>query len=154
MQKRLRPAIKPYAKLFLAPAGVLFVVALASWLFGGDNGLVIAAVAGIGAGGCVLKFFDYAYTHYVCEYTIDDSEITMITGFWAKDERHVPIDKIEDYKVDRSLVSKLLRLADIGVQTGRGERGFEVTLHSIPDEETRELDAFLDRMTRRKPADS
>ncbi|MFA5105351.1 MAG: PH domain-containing protein [Candidatus Micrarchaeia archaeon] len=150
MEKHLRPALHPYAKLCLGLIA-LFVIAgsIISSLYPDYNlpALVMAAVLSILS---LLKLSHYAYLHYFTEYVVDDSEIKSVYGIWAKDENHVPIEKIEDYNIDRSIIGKLLGLASIGVQTARGERGYEVMLLSLPEKEVEALDQMLDKLTRMK----
>ena len=90
------------------------------------------------------------YLRITTEYVINDDEITEITGMWAKDENHVPIEKIEDYNIDRSLLGKFLGVANIGIQTARAERGYEIVMRAIPEKDVAALDQALDKLVNAK----
>jgi len=143
-EMRLRPMFRKYA-LFLGGliALVLAIAGLASLLFPSAS-YALLALGGILALALLLQISQRYYIHTSTEYVIDNSEITEIRGFWAKDENHVPISKIEDYKVDRTMLGKFLGVASIGIQTARAERGYELTLISIPEKDAEALDKFLD----------
>ncbi|MCX6770961.1 MAG: PH domain-containing protein [Candidatus Micrarchaeota archaeon] len=141
---RLRPAFRPYA-IFLGGliALILALAGIASLLLP-DFGYLWLALAGILTAALLLQLLQRYYFHAATEYVVDDNEITEIKGFWAKDENHVPIGKVQDYTLDRSVVGKLLGLASIGIQTARAERGYEIILRAIPEKDAEALDRFLD----------
>ncbi len=148
MEKRLKPALGPYTKLYLGLVA-LFIIggSIASALYP-DYITPVLAVAGALSILALAKLSHYAYLHYFTDYVIDDSEISTVYGIWAKDENHVPIEKIEDYSIVRTVTGKILGITDIGIQTARGERGFEVVLRSIREKDAEEIDVMLDRLTR------
>ncbi|HQT45490.1 MAG TPA: PH domain-containing protein [Candidatus Micrarchaeota archaeon] len=150
MEKHLKPALSPYTKLYLGLIALLVIAgSIASTLYP-DYIIQIIAVVGVLSALAVAKLLHYAYRHYFTEYVIDDSEISMVYGIWAKDEKHIPIEKIEDYNILRTVSGKILGVADIGIQTARGESGFEVVLRSIREKDAEEIDVQLDRQTRIK----
>jgi uncharacterized membrane protein YdbT with pleckstrin-like domain len=144
----LRPALRPYMRAFGALA-VLLV--LASFLGGALEGeiqlvaLSLIVLAGLLALGWLGIHY---YSHISNLYSVSENEIIRVAGIWVKDEYHVPISKIQDYKVNRSYVGELLGVADLGVQTGRAERGFEIILQSIHEKDLPVLEQMLSRVSR------
>lgn len=143
-EMRLRPMFHKYAVFLGALMALVLALAwLASMLFPPFS-YALLALGGILALALLLQVLQRYYFHASTEYVVDDSEITEIKGFWAKDERHVPISKIEDYTVDRTMFGKVLGVASIGIQTARAEQGYEITLRAIPENDVEALDKFLD----------
>jgi len=132
-----------YALVLGAMAALALVLAwLASLLFP-DFGFLALALGGIVAIALLSQIMRRYYFHASTEYVVADSEITEVKGFWAKDERHVPISKIQNYTIDRSMIGKLLGIANVGVQTARAESGYEITLRAISEKEVEALDKLL-----------
>ena len=144
VEMRLRPMFRKYA-VFLGGliALDLALAGLASLFFPAFS-YALFALGGIIALPLLLQISQRYYIHTSTEYVIDDSEITEVKGFWAKGERHIPISKIEDYTVDRTMFGKFLGIASIGIQTARAESGYEITLRAIPEKDVELLDKFLD----------
>ena len=143
-EMRLRPMFHKYA-VFLGclMALVLGLAGLAS-LFAPSFSYAFFAMGGIVATALLLQISQRYLLHSSTEYVVDGNEITEVRGFWAKDEKHVPIDKIQNYTIDRSTFGKFLGVASVGIQTARAESGYEITLRAIPEKDVESLDRFLD----------
>ena len=143
-EMHLRPMFRTYA-VFLGclMALVLAIAGLAS-LFAPSFNYAFFAMGSIVAAALFLQILQRYLLHSSTEYVIDGNEITEVKGFWAKDEKHVPIDKIQNYTIDRSTFGKLLGVASVGIQTARAESGYEITLRAIPEKDVESLDEFLD----------
>ncbi len=143
-EMRLRPMFHKYA-VFLGclMALVLGLAGLAS-LFAPQFSYAFFALGGIVDAALLLQVLQRYNLHASTEYVVDGNEITEVRGFWAKDEKHVPLDKIQNYTIDRSTFGKLLGVASVGIQTARAESGYEITLRAIPEKDVESLDKFLD----------
>ncbi len=144
----LRPALRPYMRAFGALAVILVLAVFIAASLDGDTGIAVlsmAVLAGLLALGWLGIHF---YSHISNLYSVSDGEIIRISGIWVKDEYHVPISKIQDYEVNRSYVGELLGVADVGIQTGRAERGFEIILQSIHEKDLPALEQMLARVSR------
>ncbi|VVC01604.1 Bacterial PH domain protein [uncultured archaeon] len=152
MEERFRPVVRPYIRLYLGL--IVFFVALASIaaILYPEGELAAYIIAGALSALCLLKLLEQAGLHFLREYIIDDNKITEIFGYWITSENHVPIDKIQDYSIDRTILNKLLGLADIGIQTARAERGFEITMRSIPEARAEHLNTLLAELLHRGQA--
>ena len=143
-EMHLRPVFHRYA-VFLggAIAVILAFAGLASLFFPAISPPALA-IGGLLAVVLLARILQRYYLHTSTEYVIDDNEITEVTGFWAKDEKHVPISKIEDYTINRTMFGKLLGVANIGIQTARAESGNEIVLRAIRENDAETLDKLLD----------
>lgn len=145
-EMRLRPALRPYAWVCAGVIVFFFVIALIFGLLSGQL-LIFLGIAVILSVLVLIKFAHIIYVHYSNEYVVNDSEIIRVAGIWAKNEYHVPIDKIEDYKVTRTFFGRMLGVANVGIQTARAERGFEITLQSMLEKDAADLDQLLEKLT-------
>ena len=141
---RFRPALRAYAIAYLSLIALLAVAALVAGALSPILGLVAMALAALLGLLLLLKLLQQAYLHITTEYVVNDSVISQITGLWAKDENNVPISKIQDYKVDRSFLGKLIGVATVGIQTARAERGYEMVLKDIPENDVDGLKRALE----------
>ena len=149
-EMRLRPAIHKYAMFWGCLIVALVVLALIASALAPGFAVPIFALAILLIAIMLFKVLQRYYLRISTEYVVNDSEITEITGLWAKDENHVPIEKIEDYSVDRSFLGKFLGVASIGVQTARAERGYEIVMKAIPEKDVSALDQALKQLVRVK----
>ena len=149
-EMRLRPAFHKYAMFWGSLIAAVAVVALVISALAPDIAIPVFAVAGVLALFMLSKIAERYYLRITTEYVVNDDEITEITGMWAKDENHVPMDKIEDYNIDRSLLGKFLGVASIGIQTARAERGYEIVMRAITEKDVAALDQELKQIVRSK----
>jgi uncharacterized membrane protein YdbT with pleckstrin-like domain len=145
---RLRPALRAYAIMYLSLIALLIAAAASANALLPDLGPIATAIAAFLGLLVLLKLLQRAYLHITTEYVVSGSMITQITGLWAKDETNVPTDKVQDYKIDRSFIGKLLGVAAIGIQTARGERGFEMVLSDIPEKDVNGVKQVLERQSK------
>jgi membrane protein YdbS with pleckstrin-like domain len=141
----LRPALKPYAIVYLSLIVLFIAAALLVNALSPDLSLPSMAVAGLLSLFVLIKLLQRFYLHISTEYIINSSTITQTLGLWVKDENHVPIGKVQDYKIDRSFTGKLLGVANVGIQTARAERGFEMVLQGIPEKGVADLKELLEK---------
>lgn len=122
-EMHLRPALRPYVWICAGFIAIFFLLAFAVGLLSPGLLPIALGISIILTALVLIRFLHLCIVHFSNEYTVTDGEITRVAGIWAKNEYHVPIDKIEDYKVSRSFFGKLIGVADIGIQTARAERG-------------------------------
>ena len=147
---KIRPVFHPFAIIYGA---IIILLVSAAFILGmllPSVSIFFYTIGAVLSLGIIFRFLNLAYVCASMEYVVNEGEITQITGIFAKDESHVPIDKIQDYKVNRSLFGRLIGVADIGVQTARAERGFEITLNSVREEDAVKITQFLDEQVRKK----
>ena len=149
-EMRLRPAFHEYAMFWGGLIAAVVVAALIANALAPGLALPVFALALILALFMLFNVLQRYYLRITTEYVINDDEITEITGLWAKDENHVPIEKIQDYNVDRSLLGKFLSVANVGIQTARAERGYEIVMRAIPENDLAALDQELKKIVRSK----
>jgi len=130
---RLRPALRAYAIVYLSSIALFIAAAFIANAIPYGFGPVVAVLAAVLSLFLLFKLSQRAYLHMTTVYIVSDSVVTQISGIWATDETHVPISKIQNYKIDRSFLGKLIGVATIGMQTARAERGFEMVLRDIPE---------------------
>ena len=143
-EMRLRPAIHKYATFWGALIAATAALSLFTSLIVPGAAAPLLFAAGLLCLFMLAKVAERWYLRATTEYVISDDEIVEIDGLWAKDEMHVPLEKIQNYTVDRSLLAKFLGVASIGLETARAERGFEIIMKAIPEAEVARVVEFLD----------
>ena len=141
---RLRPAIIPFARVSLILIVAIFILAAIAGLFAQPLSIPALGIAAIISLIILVKLFHLYQIHIANQYIVTDGEITQTVGIFVKNESHVPINKIEDYKVNRTFIGGLLGVADVGIQTARAERGYEIVLQSIETKDLSALESLLE----------
>ncbi|MDE1798268.1 MAG: PH domain-containing protein [Candidatus Micrarchaeota archaeon] len=145
---RLRPAMRPFVRLVGAYLVLLIILSVAAWFYAPGVQFALQFLSPFLALAGLAWLLSRYYTHLSNEYVVLDSEIVELTGIWIKREYHVPIDHIQDYTVLRTWMSVVLGLANIGIQTGRGEGGYEVILRAIHEKDRAALTQLLEKLVR------
>ena len=143
-EMRLRPMFHKYAVFLGCLMALIMALAGLASLFFPAFSYALLAIGGIISMAPLLQILQRYTLHASTEYVVGENEIVEVKGFWAKDEKHVPISKIQNYTIDRSTFGKLLGVASVGIQTARAESGYEITLRAIPEKDVESLDKFLD----------
>jgi len=145
---QLQPAFHKYGLVCTGTIILLMAVGLIVNFLYPDFGMAVLAVAAFLSLLVLFKLLNRFYLHITTSYIVTESEITQIAGLWVKNETHVPIDRIEDYAINRSFLGKILGVASIGLQTARAEAGYEMVLQAIPETDVATLDALLEKLVR------
>jgi uncharacterized membrane protein YdbT with pleckstrin-like domain len=148
---RLRPALRAYALVYLSLIALFVAAALLADALSPDIGPMAMALAALPSLLLLFKLLQRIGLHVSIEYVIGENVVTQITGLWAKDETNVPISKIQDYKIDRSFIGKLIGVASVGIQTARAERGFEMVMIDIPEKDVESLKQAFERQSADSP---
>lgn len=139
----MHPTIGPYVTILLSIAVVVIILALALYLY--FNKDIIPLLAGGIVDFILLVWIaNYEYNKLATKYVINDEEIVEITGIWVKEEEHVPLFKIQDYKVERTIIQTLLGMANVGIETAAEEKTYEIVFESLSKGNLDWLTKFLD----------
>lgn len=109
----------------------------------------------IAEGGLLIILLLYAskltYYRQSTEYIITDRDVVKRTGIFAKDRKIVPLNRITNMTIDRSLIGAVLGLANIGIETASAKIGYEIVLENISSSEAERLvDEIRKRMEVKK----
>lgn len=131
-------AIQKEIRWFLLP-----LVALV--LFGTGNAfLFVPALV-----GAVIAFMQGVVRYYVFSYRLDDTELVIRDGIFARTERHIPLERVQDVQVEQGPVHRLLGLVDVRIQTAGGGDEPEASFSAISAAEAETLrDAVVTRTRR------
>jgi putative membrane protein len=98
---------------------IVFGVLLQSWVIGGLGALMF--VFGLG----------YAIARYLTlEYTLTGDELRVREGLLERQERRIPLDRIQDLGFESTILRRVLGLTVVLVETASG-RGVEARLDSL-----------------------
>lgn len=94
-----------------------------------------------------------AFKRYSTLYTLTDSYVQEESGLLNRKVIKIPISRITNYLVERSLIDRLLGLGTLNIDTP-GSYGFELTLVNISNEILSKFTSNLDRLLKEIKADS
>jgi|GEM_PF-3863424 len=142
----LRPKISSRIILLIILMVSDIVITAFFWAYLEDRYLVLIA------GGAVLLVLaliglSVIYKRVSLLYRIGFDDIDRIEGIIAPTETSLPIEKISEVKVERSLVSRLLGIADIYL---RGTGGASMRIVDVDSNNVRETLQFLWYCMKRK----
>ena len=120
----LRSMILPVALSFAAEGMTLLIVAGAIFLF-------------IMAWG-LIRYLTF-------QYVLNDEELVTREGLLHRQERRIPVNRIQDLSFESTLVRRFFGLVVVKVETASG-KGAEVTLDSLARREAEALRAVLHRV--------
>ena len=126
---RINPSFKPiglaYAGAFLLGLGPLFTPYLRTTV-------VVEIVAFAFAGIFHLR---RNRTHYI----LTNQNLTVETGIISKDAKHIPLDKVQDVTVRRTLIDRIFNIGNIVVESaGAAGRIPEINVDS-PEDVSRQI---------------
>ena len=138
-------AVVPPSRLH--PLTLLFAVvqALKPWLLPALVVVVLRQGSSLSLIGAVLiaPILLIAIVRYATfTYRIDQSELSIRHGLLSRTERHVPLDRIQDLRLEQDLLQRWLGVGTLHVDTAGGE-GADVTLAVISRQEAERLRALF-----------
>lgn len=155
MERRIHPTIRPYVTILAIIAIIVALSTLALSSYFNDHSIAILIGGAIVIILLFLWIVRYWYDQLSTEYVIRDEEMVELTGIWAKDEEHVPLDKIQDFNVYRTLMQTLFGMASIGIQTAAKEKGYnEIVFKNLSKGDSDWLIGFLGDNIDKKGGDS
>jgi uncharacterized membrane protein YdbT with pleckstrin-like domain len=134
------------AKNLLIPVALLILVGLADVLIGPGHGvrtpltLAVVAIAGLWLIVVWIRWQSIAYT-------LTDQRIKIESGVFSRQEKVIPIDRIQDCMTRQSLVGRLLGYGRVEVDAA-GAQGAEVLAH-LPNPGTFRDQVFVQSERRR-----
>lgn len=120
---------------------VVFGLVLQQWLF-------------VGIGGALFVFhLGYALARYLTlEFTLTADELRVREGLLERQERRIPLDRIQDLGFESTILRRALGLTVVLVETASG-RGVEAQLDALSREQAEHLrEVLLAARTRKLPA--
>ncbi len=152
---RINPSLKPVIFMYAACVAVgLLITGAMVWvgqsLKGGEvpfETVAITFVVVVGALSCstVVVHIRRNSTHY----TLTDRNLTISTGILSRAAMHIPLHKVQDVSVRRTLLDRILNLGTIVVESaGSAGRIPEINV----DAPTRVCDAILKQVSSSKGA--
>lgn len=135
------PATEPLLQGHLHPAILLLrlIEALRSALFPLVAGVLVNRWFLALAAATLLMQLGYALVRYLTfHYTLTRTELRLREGILERQERRIPIDRIQDLGFESTILRRMLGLAVVSVETASG-KGAEAVLDSLGRAEAEEL---------------
>jgi len=103
---------------------------------GPDAYIWIAAIfLGLSVAWAVVRYFTFTYR-------IENGELITRHGLLGRTERHIPLGRVQDIRIEQGLLHRLFRMADVFVETAGG-RGPEASLSVLAKSEAERLRAAV-----------
>ena len=84
----------------------------------------------------LLRYFSFTYR-------IEAGELVTSGGIISRNERHIPLDRIQEIRVEQGVVHRLLGVVDARIETAGGGQGAEAILSVLKQEEVDRLRAAV-----------
>ncbi|MGH2583696.1 MAG: PH domain-containing protein [Dehalococcoidia bacterium] len=98
--------------------------------------IVYAGAAGIGVLAGVGRVIEWRRLHY----TVAGNELRVTSGLLERQERLVPLERIQSVEISESLLQRLFRVVGVKIETAAGgQRGSDVTLDALSRADARTL---------------
>ncbi len=126
--RRLHPLTMIYGFITSLP-GLLFSLYLASKNPGETIYILLVAITGLLAMPSVfLRWFFF-------QFQINPSAVNIYSGIISKQQRSIPIEKIQNIEIRQNFLQRLLRIAHVSIETASGSRESEGNLQFVSIED-------------------
>ena len=115
---------------FIIPLGLLWLLGRESILGGFILIFVVIPV--------IVSIIRYA----TFRYRIADGELITRQGVFSRTERNIPLSRIQDIRIDQGVLHRLLRMADVHVDTAGGQ-GAEASMSVLAKQDAERLRAAV-----------
>ncbi|MEW6160352.1 MAG: PH domain-containing protein, partial [Verrucomicrobiota bacterium] len=103
-------------------------------------GFILLAVGGVSFVNGLIQYFSF-------KFRIENGELITRQGIIEKTERHIPLARVQDLRVEQKLLHRILGVVDIFVETAGG-KGAEAKLSVLTKPEAERLrQAVFERVT-------
>lgn len=135
---RINPSFKPIAAMYIACGVVTVLVAVLLLAMQGSLWIVIPLD---------VILFGYAFVFHLrrnkTHYILTNQNLTVETGIFSKAAMHIPLSKVQDVSVRRSLIDRIFNIGNIVVESaGASGRIPEINVDS-PQDISRQILATL-----------
>ena len=91
--------------------------------------LIVIPFAALAIAAALIRYYTFTYR-------IEDNELITRQGLINRQERNIPLNRVQDIRIDQGLLHRLLNVVDVNVETAGGA-GAEATLSvlSLPEAE-------------------
>ena len=97
---------------------------------------ILALILGGSVLTALLRYFSFTYR-------IEAGELVTSGGIISRNVRHIPLDRIQEIRVEQGVVHRLLRVVDARIETAGGGQGAEAVLSVLRQEEVDRLRAAV-----------
>ena len=95
---------------------------------------ILALILGGSVLTALLRYFSFTYR-------IEAGELVTSGGIISRNVRHIPLDRIQEIRVEQGVVHRLLGVVDARIETAGGGQGAEAVLSVLRQEEVDRLRA-------------
>jgi len=138
LQGRLHPLTLVFAfwnavKSIIIPLVVILLFGKGRWP---DTYVWVAAVfLGVSVVWAIIRYFTFTYR-------IENGELITRHGLLGRTERHIPLARVQDIRIEQGVLHRLFRMADVLIETAGG-RGPEASLSVLARGEAERLRATV-----------
>lgn len=97
---------------------------------------ILALILGGSVLTALLRYFSFTYR-------IEAGELVTSGGIISRNVRHIPLDRIQEIRVEQGVVHRLLGVVDARIETAGGGQGAEAVLSVLRQEEVDRLRAAV-----------
>jgi len=126
-------AIRVVGRLFFA-----IVIVVVSYMTGSEGDFTEVLVTGLGFFVALAAVFRYL----TFRYAVHEGNLTIKSGLIVRQHRTIPLDRIQNINLTRTLAHRILGLVDVEIETASGARA-EASLSALTDEQAHVLKARL-----------
>lgn len=118
----------------IAPLVVFLILRLQGG--GGDTTELLIAAIGL------LSVFGAIAQYYFTKYGVERDQLVIRSGVFVKQERTIPLDRIQNINLTRTVAHRMFGLADVQIETASGQ-GAEASLSALSFEAAERLKSDL-----------
>jgi putative membrane protein len=96
---------------------------------------VVAVFLGLPVGWAIIRYFTFTYR-------IESGELITKQGLLGRTERNIPLNRVQDIRIEQGVLHRMFRMADVFVETAGG-RGPEASLSVLSRADADELRAAV-----------
>ncbi len=138
--KKLSPKTLLYRLITNIPSAII-----PAWIVGGNGlaefgkeSLILLLVLMVVTPSIMLHYFFY-------KYRINERDLSIISGVFAKKHRTIPIEKIQNVRIEQNFLQKMLGLAKVEIETA-GDIAAEAKLEFVNKESAEELKLMINNL--------
>ncbi|MCH8978656.1 MAG: PH domain-containing protein, partial [Armatimonadetes bacterium] len=120
-----------------------------SWLSGGGGDTSEMLLQGMGA----LAVISSVVRYFTFTYAVHEGHLHIRSGVFTKQNRTIPLKRIQNINISRTLVHRLLGLVDLKIETASGA-GAEASLSALSEAEAASVRVELLQHTKSAVADA
>ncbi len=135
----------------LGSIAIAFVVGFSGSLTTGSLSVIIGALALAAVAIFLVAYYEYLYWRNF-EYSIGSDGLKIISGVISRNDRDIPLKRIQNVDVSRNIVQRVLGIAQVNIETAGGGQT-EASLKYLNYEDAEQMQQRVRELKNRRKAD-